>query len=200
MSETLLGRYRLDNSLGRGSAAEVYRARDLELGRDVAVKVLRGEGLLADAARLREEARALARLAHPHILELLSIEEDDGQLFLVLELADGGSLASRLASHGPVSEAEARDLLGQVLEALSAAHGVGIVHRDVSPSNVLISRQGEILLTDFGVAKAMSGASRQQSAVKGKVPYMSPEQLSASAVTVSIWIGPRPSFISKSMR
>jgi hypothetical protein len=181
MSETLLGRYRIEASLGRGGAAEVFRARDLELDRAVAVKVLTGDGPLADAARLREEAQVLARLAHPNILEILAIEEADGRLFLVLELVGGGSLATRLASHGPYPEAEARARMAEVLGALAAAHGAGVIHRDVKPENVLI-HEGRAKLSDFGLAKhAESKVRTATGMLLGTPEYMAPEVFQGEA-------------------
>lgn len=177
MGEVLLGRYRCDRLLGRGGAAEVFRAHDLELDRPVAVKVLRpeGEGTIADGARLRQEAQALARLAHPNILEILAIEESVLGLFLVLELADGGSLATQLASQGPRPEAEVREVVAQVLDALAAAHGAGITHRDVKPENVLWVG-GRPKLADFGLAKRVDGAVRTATGlILGTPEFMAPE-------------------------
>jgi len=195
-----IGPYRLVRRLGVGGMAEAFEAiRQGPSGftQHVCLKlvlpVFQGD---QDFIRLFErEARLAARLRHRNIVGVIDFGETDGRLYMALELVDGTDLRF-LLDQQPLQRLSVEQvaLLGvELAEALEHAHGrrsgsglhptetsmQGIVHRDISPSNVLVSRQGEVLLTDFGVAKAMSGASRQQSAVKGKVPYMSPEQLRA---------------------
>jgi streptogramin lyase len=174
---TLAG-YRLDALIARGGMGVVYRATHLALERPVALKVIARQ--LADDEGFRNrflrESRLAARLDHPHVVPVFDAREEDGELIVAMRLIEGGDLKKRIESEGPLPPAEAIALLGQVAEALDAAHAAGIVHRDVKPHNILL--EGErAYLTDFGLAKALddsgvlSGAS-----VVGTVEYMSPEQ------------------------
>ncbi len=151
---------------------EVYRARDTRLGRDVAVKVLPANfaGDPALRLRLQTEARAISQLSHPHICTLHDIGEQSGAVFLVMELIDGETLASRLARHPGrgVSVDEALRLGVQMAEALGAAHRRGILHRDLKPANVMLARQGpsasglvHVKLLDFGLAKVVPPAGSE---------------------------------------
>jgi serine/threonine-protein kinase len=152
-----LGGYEILASLGAGGMGEVFRARDLKLGRDVAVKVL-PEAFSRDServARFQREARFLAALSHPNIASIHGLEESDGRHALVLELVPGETLAKRI-SRGPLPVAEALPIFAQVADALEAAHAKGIIHRDLKPSNVAITPEGRVKLLDFGLAKALS--------------------------------------------
>jgi serine/threonine protein kinase len=196
-----LGGYEIRALLGVGGMGEVYQARDMKLGRDVAVKVLRSD-VANDAqrlARFEREARLLASLNHPHIAALLGMEENDGRPFLVMELAPGPTLAERLAD-GPLSLDETLALGGQIAEALQAAHDQGIIHRDLKPGNIKITPGGKVKLLDFGLAKALVGdtdgivetASFQTTragAILGTPCYMSPEQVRGQAADrrADIW-------------
>ena len=171
---------------------EVHRARDSKLGREVAIKVL-PEAFAKDAervARFEREARLLAALNHPRIASIYGFDHTDGAHFLVLELAPGESLASRLA-RGPLPVAEAVQVARQVADGLEAAHDKGIVHRDLKPGNIQVSADGQVKLLDFGLAKAFapdptapdssqsptvtSGGTRY-GVILGTAAYMSPEQ------------------------
>jgi serine/threonine-protein kinase len=171
---------------------EVYRARDTKLGRDVALKIL-PDAFAADperVGRFRREAQVLASLNHPHIAAIYGLEEASGVQFLVLELAEGGTLADRLAS-GPLRVDAALDVSQQVVAALQAAHERGIVHRDLKPANIAFTSGGEVKVLDFGLAKLVdSGADASNlthsptlsimathaGIILGTAAYMSPEQ------------------------
>ncbi|MFN7143773.1 MAG: serine/threonine-protein kinase [Myxococcota bacterium] len=177
----LAGRYRLGDVIGTGGTATVYRARDLALGVERAVKVLRVDSLGADAqrARLRSEARAMARVTHLNILRVYDVGTDGDQDFVVMELAAGGSLQDRLDEHGPLSPVVASRYALQVLAALAAAHDAGVIHRDVKPQNVLLDSQGVAMLADFGIALLADGFESRHTRVgvaMGSMTYMPPEQ------------------------
>jgi serine/threonine protein kinase len=186
---THLGSYQVLRLLGRGGMGEVYQARDLKLGREVALKVLRSDlPPSADrAARFEREARLLASLNHPHIATLYGVEEAEGVQFLVMEFVPGPTLADRLAG-GPLELEEALALGRQITEALEAAHERGVMHRDLKPGNIKITPQGQVKLLDFGLAKAVAVEADSQAAtgsyhptvegtILGTPAYMSPEQV-----------------------
>ncbi len=173
-----LGGYRIDSLIARGGMGVVYRATQLALERPVALKVIARQ--LADDEKFRRrflsESRLAARLEHPAVVPVYDAREDDGELIVAMRLIEGGDLRKLIDREGPLEPERAVHLLGQVAEALDAAHAAGIVHRDVKPHNVLI--EGErAYLSDFGLAKAYaetgpgSGAS-----IVGTVEYMAPEQ------------------------
>jgi eukaryotic-like serine/threonine-protein kinase len=188
-----LGHYKIgDQPLGKGGMGEVYRAKDLKLGRDVAIKVL-PEEFAKDAervARFQREAKLLASLNHPNIAAIYGLEESGGTNFLVLELVEGATLADRIKA-GPVPVEEALKLALQIAEALEAAHEKGVIHRDLKPANIKITPEGKVKVLDFGLAKAFAGdkeevnlsnsptlsdAATQQGVILGTAAYMSPEQ------------------------
>ena len=169
---TRFGPYEILSALGAGGMGEVYRARDTRLGREVAIKVL-PEPFATDADRLRrfvDEARAIAALNHPHICQL----HDIGSGYLVLEYIEGEPL------HGPMDVERALPLALQIVSALEAAHARGILHRDLKPLNIMVTRDGTVKLLDFGLAKLVSlDADVTQTldgTVMGTPAYMSPEQ------------------------
>ena len=174
-----IGSYEIVAKLGAGGMGEVYRARDTRLGRDVAVKIMRDAPRLDSPLgdRLLREARALASLNHPNIVTIHEVGDADGVPYLILEWIDGGSLADR-ASTRPVSVDEFVEIALPVADALGAAHAHGIVHRDVKPGNVLITRDGRVKLADFGLATRVDPDrdATRTAAVVGTVAYMSPEQ------------------------
>ena len=198
-----VGDYEIVGPLGSGGMSEVYRARDLTLGREVAIKVL--PPLLArdpdKRARFEREAKLLAALNHKNIAVIHGLEQDDDVWCLVLELIPGDTLAERM-KRGPLSLAEARAIFLQIAEALEAAHDKGIIHRDLKPANVKITDDGTVKLLDFGLGKELraSGAVSQKTAtfdgtatspglVMGTPGYMSPEQARAHAMTkaTDVW-------------
>lgn len=186
-----LGGYRLTGLLGAGGMAEVYRAEDVKLGREVAVKVLPAM-LATDAGyveRFRNEARQVAALNHPNVVPVYHYDEEQGLLYLVMPVLTE-SLRERMDREGPLPASEAGRIVVQIAAALDAAHAIGLVHRDVKPENILINGEGKALLTDFGIAREMSflresGTARTLAATGlpvGTPEYMAPEQLRASNV------------------
>lgn len=191
-----LGAFEVLGLLGEGGMGQVFRARDTRLGREVAVKVLSG-GLAADPkalARFEAEARAVAALSHPGILALYDVGEEGGVRFVVTELLEGETLRAALG-RGALSPRRVLEVAAQVTEALAAAHEKGIVHRDVKPENVFLTRDGRAKVLDFGLARARGGigsSSRSQVAtvadlteagtLLGTVSYMSPEQARGAPV------------------
>ena len=190
---TRIGQYEILGPLGAGGMGEVYRARDLRLEREVAIKVLPA-AFTADAAlrqRLTREAKILAKLNHHNIAAIYGVEDSGQLLALVMELVEGPTLASRMAS-GPVPVPEALAIARQVAEALEVAHERNIVHRDLKPTNIKIRPEGQVKVLDFGVAKVLSNdtvgddsgdastvtrlALTADGQLIGTGPYMSPEQ------------------------
>jgi DNA-binding beta-propeller fold protein YncE len=177
IGSTLAG-YRLDALIARGGMGVVYRATHLALERPVALKVIARQ--FADdegfRARFLRESRLAARLDHPHVVPVFDAREEEGELIVAMRLIEGGDLRKRIEATGPLPAPEAVELLGQVADALDAAHAAGIVHRDVKPHNILLEGK-RAYLTDFGLAKALgeSGVGSGTSVV-GTVEYMSPEQ------------------------
>ena len=186
-----LGPYRIIGSLGAGGMGEVWRAEDTRLGREVALKMLRGDRREDPElrARFEREARMVATLAHPNICTLFDVGEHDGQHFLVMEHLEGETLAARL-ERGPLPLNEVVKIGRQVARALAAAHERGIVHRDLKPGNVMLTRAGAKLL-DFGLARLHAASHQLDTALEatatasvalpgtlvGTLPYMSPEQI-----------------------
>jgi serine/threonine protein kinase len=175
---TLNNRYRLDKSIGEGGFASVFLATDLELGRQVAVKVL-DQNWVKDKellTRFRNEARAIAVLDHPNILQIYDFGVAKGTPYLVMPYVSGGTFAARM-KQGPFTLEEIGFYLDQVGSALDYAHQRGIVHRDVKPTNLLMRPNGQLVLMDFGLAKLLENvALEEQTAVVGTVAYMAPEQ------------------------
>jgi eukaryotic-like serine/threonine-protein kinase len=191
-----LGSYEILAAIGAGGMGEVYRARDTKLGRDVALKTL-PSAFTSDierVARFKREAQVLAALNHPHIAAIHGVDEADGCHFLVLELADGETLAAQLA-RGPLPVDEALAIARQVADALEAAHEKGIVHRDLKPANIVFTADGLVKVLDFGLAKAVDGAhtanltmsptitfaATHAGVILGTASYMSPEQAKGRA-------------------
>ncbi|GAA2549774.1 MULTISPECIES: serine/threonine-protein kinase [Streptomyces] len=187
-ARVIAGRYRLEARLGRGGMGVVWRATDQLLGRGVAVKELPLDETpsASEARRQRErtlrEARALAQLSHPHIIVVHDVVEDDARPYIVLELIDGGSLADRIAAHGPVDAAEAARIGIDLLGALRAAHTAGVLHRDLKPANVLLEDgTGRVVLTDFGIARvAGSTTLTETGSFVGSPEYTAPERMSGA--------------------
>jgi hypothetical protein len=174
------GRYALSELLGSGGMAEVFLAHDRILGRDLALKVLREEYARDEAfvSRFRREAVSAASLNHPSVVQVYDQgRTEDGRLYIAMEHVAGGSLEDLLARRGALEPAEATLLASQVADALAAAHGRGIVHRDIKPQNVLIGEAGKAKVADFGIALAASASTTSgTNRVFGTASYMSPEQ------------------------
>jgi Tol biopolymer transport system component len=187
-SGTRLGPYEILSPLGAGGMGEVYRARDLRLNREVAIKVLPA-ALARDADRLRrfqQEAQAVAAMNHPNILAIHDFGEHEGSPYIVTEFLEGETLRTRLGA-GALPVRKAAELAEQVARGLAAAHDKGIVHRDLKPENIFVTGDGRVKILDFGLAKLMPEAVTPESAtlasrtepgvVLGTVGYMSPEQV-----------------------
>ena len=188
IGSTLGGRYRLLELLGQGGMATIYRARDAQLERDVAVKLLRPEfGKDPDfLARFRDEARSAASLNHPNIVAVFDFGEDASGPYIVMELVDGQDLGAILRENGPLAPRQAARVSVEVAKALHAAHVRGIVHRDVKPSNVLVGRDGRVKVADFGIARALAESQLTMPGVTmGSVHYFSPEQARGEPATVA---------------
>ena len=177
---TLLnGRYRLDAQVGSGGMSTVYRAFDSTLERRVAIKLMHRE-IAAETdqlERFRREARAVAQLSHPHIVGVIDAGEEDGRPYIVFEYVEGETLKDRIRRLGrlPIDEAIAYAI--EIARALGAAHGRGIVHRDVKPQNVLVDEEGSAKVTDFGIARSMDDSGlTAEGRVLGTTDYVSPEQ------------------------
>ncbi len=179
-STRLAGRYELRHLLGRGGMAHVYRAYDRVLERPVAVKVLRAEYARDPhfRERFRQEATAVARLSHPNIVTVYDFGYDGDQLFIVMEYVPGQTLRHVLDERGPLSTQEALALMVQACAGLGYAHRAGLVHCDVKPQNLLVTPDGRLKVTDFGIARARASARAQEQAhvVWGSPQYFSPEQ------------------------
>jgi beta-lactam-binding protein with PASTA domain/tRNA A-37 threonylcarbamoyl transferase component Bud32 len=179
-------RYELTHLIARGGMAQVYRARDRQLDRPVALKVLFPE-LSVDRAfveRFRREAQAAANLSHPNIVPVFDWGEDSGSYFIVMEFVDGRPLSAVLRESGPLSAQQTATIGANVAAALAFAHRHGVVHRDVKPGNVLITADGIVKVTDFGIARAMNTEESltQTGAVMGTAAYFSPEQAEGHGV------------------
>jgi eukaryotic-like serine/threonine-protein kinase len=173
-------RYRLGSSLGRGGMGEVFRGTDEQLGREVAVKLLlRSDRDPRAAERFHREARAAARLNDPHVVAVYDFGQHEDGFFLVMELVEGGSVADELEEHGPLPKDRAIEIIEQSAAGLAAAHREDVVHRDVKPSNLLISTDGTIKVADFGIAHLPGeGASTLTGTgqIIGSAQYLAPER------------------------
>ena len=179
-------RYERLARIASGGMGEVWRARDRVLGREVAVKVLRAE--YADDATFRTrfegEARHAAALHHPGIASVFDYGVSNGAPYLVMELVDGKPLSDLLSSGRPVDPDQARQLVAQAADALAVAHAAGVVHRDVKPANLLVTPDGRLKITDFGIARAVDAVPLTQTGqIVGTPHYLSPEQARGDAAT-----------------
>jgi eukaryotic-like serine/threonine-protein kinase len=174
----IAGRYELEREVGRGGMGAVWLARDTVLGRQVAVKrvgMVPG-GSMPDLERAEREARLAARLNHPHVVAVFDLVSDDEGEWLVMEYVEGTTLAGLVSAEGALPPERATSLLRQAADALAAAHGAGIVHRDVKPSNMLVDGNDQVKLSDFGIARAEADASLTQTGlVTGSPAYLAPE-------------------------
>ena len=181
------GRYRLARRLGHGGMASVYLARDSELDRPVAVKLLAENAAADDGLRERfvREARLAARLSHPNVVSIYDAGADGSRPYIVMEYVEGETLAD-LVARGPLPPDEARQLALQACRGLALAHEAGLIHRDVKPQNLLLRNDGTLKIADFGIARAAEGtAFTQAGTVLGTAAYLSPEQALGEQVTTA---------------
>lgn len=189
MTERRLGgRYDLEQPIGGGGMAVVYRALDRLLGRTVAIKMLRPQfaGDEELVSRFRQEAQAAARLSHPNIVSVYDVGMTDGEYYIVMEYVDGPTLKEVIRERGPLPVADVIEIADQICDALAHAHEQGIIHRDVKPHNILVTRGGRVKVTDFGIAKAITGNTltyQTSTHVLGSVHYFSPEQARGRVAT-----------------
>ena len=183
LAEALGAAYTIEGEIGRGGMGVVYRARDERLQRRVAIKVLPPE--LAFQQDIRErftrEAQTAARLSHPHIVPIHSVGEGRGLVYFVMGYVDGESVAARIRRRGQLPVEEARRIMKETADALSAAHSLSVIHRDIKPDNILLEgTRGRVMVTDFGIAKALSSTSGATltgiGVAIGTPAFMSPEQ------------------------
>jgi len=187
LGKVLESRYRVDELIARGGMATVYRGTDLRLGRTVALKVLGGV-LVNDpdfVERFTQEARATAALTHPNVVAVHDQGISSGFPFLVMEFVQGRTIREIMAQSGPFTSAHALEIISSVLAGLTSAHEAGFVHRDIKPENVLITDNGHIKVTDFGLARVISDTPVSDSTgaiLLGTMAYLSPEQVQQLAV------------------
>ena len=175
-------RYEVLSTVGTGGMADVYRARDLMLKRLVAIKVLKEE-YSSDSgfvAKFRREAQAVGGLSHPNVVSVYDVGDQDGMYYIVMELVEGITLKKYIEKMGAMEEREAVEVAMQVAKGLEAAHEQGIIHRDVKPQNIIISREGKIKVADFGIARMVSSETVTTSTM-GSVHYIAPEQARGGA-------------------
>jgi serine/threonine-protein kinase len=185
VGQVFSNRYRIERELARGGMAEVYLARDESLNRLVALKALFPEFAREPSfvERFRREAQAAANLNHPNIVGIYDWGQESGTYFIVMEYVEGRSLRELMRSEGPIEPGQAADITAEIASALAFAHRSGVVHRDVKPGNVLITPQGHVKVTDFGIARAgTSDGLTQTGSVMGTATYFSPEQAQGLAV------------------
>jgi hypothetical protein len=177
----LAGRYRLTEHIDRGGTAEVWRARDERLERDVAVKVLGPEADPAFRERFTMEARRAASVTHPHIVTVFDEGQDGSDAFIVMEDVRGRSLRDVIAERGAIPAPEVATLIRQLAGALDATHRAGLVHLDVKPANVIVDDAGNAKLTDFGIARAARDSDERE--LVGTARYIAPERVEGRPVT-----------------
>ena len=186
--ERVGGRYRLAQPLARGGMASVYRGRDEQLERDVAIKLMRSE--LGDdptvLRRFEAEARRAASISHPNLVAVYDVGTEDGAPYIVMELVEGGDLSAAIARERPMDPRRAAHIGADVADGLAAAHAAGVIHRDVKPGNILLDPDGRARVADFGIERAIGDESRTATgAMLGSVEYFSPEQARGERATAA---------------
>lgn len=185
--KTVGGRYKIKSHIGTGGMATVYLAQDLILERPVAVKVLRLDFHTNVAAmrRFQREAQSATQLVHPNIVSVYDVGEEDGTNYIVMEYVEGTDLKEYIRERGPLPPREAVRIMTQIVSAIELAHQNRIIHRDIKPQNILIDREGNVKITDFGIAIALSETSlTQTNTLLGSVHYLSPEQARGGMATI----------------
>jgi len=176
-----IGRYRIESVLGRGAMGIIYGAHDPAIDRKVAIKLVRADLLQGGdrseyVARFQQEAQAAGRCAHPNIVAVYDFALHEGNPYIAMEYINGVSLAQVPARPGGFAIPEIIDLGGQMLDALAAAHALGVIHRDIKPANIMLTDHGRVKVTDFGISRLDTSHITGSGAVIGTPSYMSPEQ------------------------
>ena len=181
------GRYVVDRPIARGGMATVYRCVDRRLGREVAAKVMHEQYVHDEVfrERFRREARAMAQLSHPNLVNVYDFSASGDEVFLVMELITGGTLRELLAERGPMPPHAAAAVMRGMLTGLAVAHEKGMVHRDIKPDNVLIDASSRVKLSDFGLVRATAETTQSTDQIVGTVAYLSPEQVNGSPTTAA---------------
>lgn len=181
------GRYVVDRPIARGGMATVYRCVDRRLGREVAAKVMHEQYVHDEVfrERFRREARAMAQLSHPNLVNVYDFSASGDEVFLVMELITGGTLRELLAERGPMPPHAAAAVMRGMLTGLAVAHEKGMVHRDIKPDNVLIDASSRVKLSDFGLVRATAETTQSTDQIVGTVAYLSPEQVDGSPTTAA---------------
>lgn len=183
--DVLDGRYLIDRPIARGGMSTVYRCLDTRLDREVAAKVM-NERYVHDELfldRFAREARAMAQLSHPNLVNVYDFGADGMDVFLIMELITGGTLRELLAERGPMPPHAATAVMRAMLTGLSVAHRRGLVHRDIKPDNILINGDSAVKLADFGLVRAASDSRHSTDQIVGTVAYLSPEQVDGTEIT-----------------
>ena len=179
-TRVLSGRYRITGHLARGGMADVFQAEDISLGRKVAIKILHPQFAADDAfvTRFKREAQAAANLTHPNIVSIYDFGEDGDTYYMVMELIPGRTLRDIRRTEGALLPRRAAEIAAEAADALSVAHQAGVYHRDVKPGNIMLTGDGSVKVTDFGIARALDDSEEltRTGAVIGTATYFSPEQ------------------------
>ena len=180
-------RYQITERIGIGGMAEVYRAQDNVLGRMVAVKVMLPQYAAGAnfTARFKHEAAAAANLQSPYIVNVYDWGQDDGTYYIVMEFVRGSDLKTAINERGAINQRKAAEIGSQVCQALSVAHNLDIVHRDIKPQNIMVQPDGNVKVMDFGIARAKNSVMTQTSSVLGTAHYISPEQAQGKELTAT---------------
>ena len=182
--------YELREHVGRGGFADVYKALDIELRREVAVKVLRSDLILSHSLveRFRREAQVVANLRHPNIIPIYSVGQGEGLLYFTMPLVEGETLRAVLKREGKLPVEEANRILIEAAGALATAHESGLVHRDVKPDNIMLEgKERRVFVMDFGIAKVLASEAEgltQTGMIIGTAQYMSPEQAAVTVISI----------------
>lgn len=187
VGDVLEHRYRIDRPIARGGMSTVYRCVDLRLGRALAAKVMHDQYSQDDVFihRFRREARAMAQLTHPNLVNVYDFSAEGDPVFLIMELITGGTLRELTAERGPMPPHAALAVMRSVLAGLIAVHDKGLVHRDIKPDNVLINGDHTVKLADFGLVRATSSQTVTSNQIVGTVSYLSPEQVTGANITAA---------------
>jgi serine/threonine protein kinase len=178
------GRYEIEEKLGEGAMGVVYRARDLTLGRVVALKLLSAEGAEDELhKRFHREAEAVGRLDHPNIVKIYDLAESDGRLYMAMELLEGHDLRALIEERAEIPLVERVRILEEICRGLGYAHAKGVVHRDIKPANILVNAAGRVKVLDFGLARVATRATiTRRGVILGTPDYMCPEQAMGKTV------------------